>query len=232
MEEPGNTEQQFRQCQECKKVWPLNPRYYKRVAGTQTTFRQTCKKCEYKEKKAKKIASIETNAVAEFSRRASMGGSRIPHSSELLEGVMNYFGGVNGFASLLVKQYFEAPAGGRLRTSILDTIVKLTVKNTAQGGARKPVNLYSDEELEAEISKRLEEAVVTINGRTYINGQAEKIEEATVPALPDPNSGGDIQLPTGRIEGTPGGIEREADRSLEAIQANRKAMGVPSVPGQ
>lgn len=213
-----------RQCEDCKILLPVEKKYFGRVPGTQDTYKFICKKCERIRRNAAKVTAIETKAVDSFLDKVTLGGSRVPHSAELLESLMGYFGGVNGFAAMMMKQYFEAKPGSRLRNSILESIVRLTVKNTDQGGARKPVTLYSDEELEAEINKRLQDAVVVIQGKRVINGEVHQDQQP--PALPDPGQGCDIQLPVRGTEGTPGGIEREADRSLEAIQAYREAVGV------
>ncbi len=95
--------------------------------------------------------------------QARVGGANIPHPSEMLEVLMSYFGGVAGFANVYMKQYFDAPPGGAFRTKLLDTIVRLTSSNTAMGGAKKPLTLWSDEELDEELTKRLTEAAKILN---------------------------------------------------------------------
>ena len=52
---------------------------------------------------------VEHEAMTSFLRQTSSGGENIPHSSEVLERVMLYLGGVNGFAGCLVKQMFDSP---------------------------------------------------------------------------------------------------------------------------
>ena len=217
----------LRQCEECQKALPLTMKYFPRVAGTQDTFQFVCKSCKAEKKKKARLQQIEATAVTAFTERATVGGSNIPHTAELLEGIMNYFGGANGFASLLMKQYFESPPGGRIRNQIIEAVIRLASKNTEQGGARKPVSLLSEEELENEINKRLEQAVLTYGGRRYVNGQAHPEEPHT--ALPAPEHPEYFVLPEGRVAEFAERVEREADRSLEAIQANSAAMGVPPV---
>jgi hypothetical protein len=157
------------------------------------------------------------------------GGNNVPHTAELLESMMHYFGGVNGFASMAMKQYWDSPPGSRMRSSLLEMIVRLAAKNTEQGGARKPIQLYTEEELEGEINKRLEQAVLTYGGRRYLNAPSEEIASIGDPAA----NGPEHQLvPEGRAEDLAGRIEREAHRSLEAIQANAAAVGVSPEPGE
>lgn len=219
-----------RQCEECQKVLPLNLKYFPRVAGTQDTFQFICKSCKAEKKKQARLKHIESAAVSTFTDRATVGGSNIPHTAELLESIMNYFGGANGFASLLMKQYFESPPGSRIRNQIIEAVIRLASKNTEQGGARKPTSLLSEEELETEINKRLEQAVLTYGGRRYVNGQTHPEEPHT--ALPAPEHPEHFVLPEGRVAEFAERVEREADRSLEAIQAHAAAVGVPPVHGE
>jgi hypothetical protein len=219
-----------RQCEECKNVLPLTLKFFPRVPGTQDALQFVCRKCKRAKLQQKKLQRIESGAIDAYISHLTKGGSNIPHTAELLESIMVYFGGSNGFASLLMKQYFESKPGSRIRNSILEMVVRLASKNTEQGGAKKPLALHTEEELEGEINKRLEQAVLTYGGKRYINAPQEETSALTF----GPDSAGPVHLviPDGRVAELAGRIEREADRSLEAIQANSQAMGVPSVPGQ
>ena len=75
---------------------------------------------------------------------------------------MEYFGGVRGFANVYLKQFFDAPSGGAFRTKMLETIVRLTSANTALGGAKKPLELMTDEELESELRRKVLEAAMSL----------------------------------------------------------------------
>jgi hypothetical protein len=217
-----------RQCDTCKRVMPLEKKYFPHIRGGTISFQATCRKCKVKLKREKELARIEGQAVDSFIGRAVRGGSNIPHTAEMLESLMHYFGGANGFASLAMKQYFESPPGGRMRNSILEMIVRLAAKNTEQGGARKPIQLYSEDELEQEINKRLEQAVLVYGGKRYINATPQ--DAATYSGLPAPDDSEHLLVPEGRAEVAASGIEREAHRSLEAIQANAETDGVSPVP--
>jgi len=100
-----------------------------------------------------------------FIASARIGGANVPHSSELLEVLMEYCGGVRGFANIYMKQFYDAAPGGAFRTKMLDTMVRLASANTAMGGAKKPLTLWSEEELETELHERLMEAAFTINAK-------------------------------------------------------------------
>jgi len=141
-----------------------------------------CRRCrnkkfrnERKTKRNKKLEEIERGAVDLFTSAARIGGANIPHSSELLEVLMEYFGGVRGFANAYMKQYYDAPVGGAFRTKMLDSLVRLVVGNTAMGGAKKPLELMSEEELEAELRRQVLEAAMTMQKVEVIDGELQKL---------------------------------------------------------
>ena len=86
--------------------------------GTHNSRTATCPEClrtNAQERVVKQeeatLAGIEEQARRLFTRGASRGGENVPHVSEVLERVMTLFGGSGGFASMLVKQYYDAPSG-------------------------------------------------------------------------------------------------------------------------
>lgn len=103
----------------------------------------------------------------------------------MVEVLYTYFGGVAGFGNAWMKQFYDAPAGGAFRTKMLETIVRLTANNTAMGGAKKPLTLWSEDELEQELQKRVIEAATVINA---------------IPQKETNESVRDLQV----VEGTPG----------------------------
>jgi hypothetical protein len=112
-----------------------------------------------KERRAREMQRLEDDAVDTMLAGAARGGSDIPHSAELLEQVMHCFGGVNGFSNLLMKNYFDCAPGGPQRTKILELITKLVTTNASQGGSKKPLMMWSEDELNAELDARLQQAV-------------------------------------------------------------------------
>lgn len=219
MSEAPKPPEQTRQCDNCKQVKPLTTKHFPRVVGTQHNYQWVCRPCKVKVKQQAQMERMERNAIGTYLSRTVSGGSNIPHTAELLEGIMHYFGGANGFASLVMKQYFESAPGSRMRNSLLEMVVRLASKNTEQGGAKKPIDLYSEEELEQEIDKRLRQAVMTYGGVRHIDVQEEKSDSTDAA----PNGPDHFELPTGRVEELAERANREAHRSLEALQANREA---------
>lgn len=173
-------------------------------------FHARCRKCRNKKERSarkkktnKKLEEIERGAVDLFISSARLGGANIPHSSELLEVVMEYFGGVRGYANVFMKQYYDSPAGGAFRTKMLDSLMRLVVGNTAMGGAKKPLELMSEEELEAELRRQVLEAAMSMQKVEVVDGQSVPNLPLVEPDLQD-NPGAVPAVSTDRPAGSPG----------------------------
>lgn len=167
---------EYRACVKCGKSHELTPAHWHK---SKDGFHARCRACRNKQVKAdrltksqKKLVEIEKGAVDLFIAAARVGGTNIPHSSELLECMMKYFGGVEGFSRAFMKQFFDAPAGGAFRTKQLDSLLRLIVNNTAMGGAKKPLELMTEEELEAQYRRDVLAAAMAIK----VNGKQARIE--------------------------------------------------------
>lgn len=193
-----------RACSKCGKQYPLTEEFWHRSKGA---FHTRCRKCRNKKQKdgrtiraQKKLAEIERGAVDTFIAAARVGGTNVPHSAELLEVAMKYFGGVEGFVTAFMKQFYDAPAGGAFRTKQLDSILRLITQNTAMGGAKKPLELMTEEELEAQYRRDVLAAAMSIK----VNGSPVRIESdesvRNVPVVePDTRgyvAGGLSEIPT------------------------------------
>ena len=181
-------------CTHCGRSYPLTKQYWHVSKGE---FHSRCRKCRNKKQKdgrvirsQKKLAEIERGAVDTFIAVSRVGGTNIPHSAELLEVAMKYFGGVEGFITAFMKQYYDAPAGGAFRTKQLDSILKLITANTAMGGAKKPLELMTEEELEAQYRRDVLAAAMSIK----VNGQPARLEDHAnvrdVPVVDNLQAGG------------------------------------------
>jgi hypothetical protein len=208
-------------CVDCGGSFPAGKDHFRsRKDGTLDSRCLTCRARKNRGKRVKEkqrdMKAIEAGAANSFVKAASRGGENIPHSSELLEGLMNYFGGCSGFAAMMVKQYFDAPPGGAHRTKLLEGIVRLVTKNTELGGAKKPMTQWTDEELEAELDARLRTLAMNMDGsllRVQISPQNPEDLAAALNQL----SG---QVPAIAAQGVAGGASRAPHRSIEAIPAD------------
>jgi hypothetical protein len=206
-----------RTCSICGNEFPLDKEHFRwRVQDGKGYFTAECKYCISKEKKKARLRAkarqkaaldkIEAAGVDLFCASSLNGGSNIPHTAELVERVFGYFGGVGGFSSVLVKQYFDSPPGGTARNRLLETMCRLVTKNVESGGAKKPLQLWSEEELEQELSQRLNEAVSSFKGVT-VDGKAQEVRRIEAApesdASPDSESRGHDAVPAGLDQGSP-----------------------------
>jgi hypothetical protein len=173
----------YKTCVACGRSFPANEsNFHKSKDG----LHSKCKRCRNKaatlgrKRKANaRLEKIERGAVRLFTDAATIGGAHIPHSSELLEVLMEYFGGVRGFANAWMKQFYDAPPGGAFRTKMLDSVGKLVTANTALGGAKKPLALWDDDELEDELRTRLMAAARIIPALEVTHGEKASADPAT-----------------------------------------------------
>lgn len=170
------------------------------------------------------LSKIEESGVDLYAQLAMAGGSNIPHTAEVLERVFQYFGGVAGFSAILVKQYYDSPAGGSARSRLLETIVRLVTKNVEAGGAKKPLALWTEDELEAELEQRFAQAMTTYRGVT-VDGKAKALEASNPEGCAgdsEPDAEPDA-VPEGRNQGTPSGDSGEEAGGVEALPPDADA---------
>jgi hypothetical protein len=173
-----------RTCSICGQDKPLDKANFRwRVQDGHGYFTGECKVCIARaktisreraaDKRRQALQKIEEVGVDAFVKSTLHGGSNIPHTAELVERVFQYFGGVGGFSAVLVKQYWDSPPGGSARSRLLETMCRLVTKNVESGGAKKPLQLWSEDELEQELEERMAEAVASFKGIT-IDATQEK----------------------------------------------------------
>lgn len=227
-------------CAICGREQPLDKEHYRyRIQGGKGYFTAECRDCIKKAKEQSRerknakrqqaMEDIEKAGVDVFLATVSKGGSNIPHTAEVVERVMSYFGGVAGFSSVMVKQYWDSDPGGSQRNKLLETLCRLISKNVESGGAKKPLQLWSEEELEDELNKRLTEAVAGFNGVTI-----DASPEETPPSLPAPNPSParPDAVPAGLNQGIAGGTAGQANRSVAAVPAKPESGSGTQQPGE
>ncbi len=208
-------------CVACGRSFPRTEQYFHK---SKDGLHSRCKQCRNKDgkrvrqrKASAKLDKIERGAVKLFTEAATIGGAHIPHSSELVEIFMEYFGGARGFGAAFMKQFYDAPPGGAFRTKMLDSVVRLVKDNTVIGGAKKPLELMSEDELIAELNTRVLQAAMNIANERTINGavlpNVPVVEgivgrqlARSVPAIPSGN-GPDDGVPDAAVDST-GGVLR------------------------
>lgn len=136
-------------------------RYFDRDSQSKDGFKKICKACRSEQAALhesadalKQLQHIDRSILRRLAN-ARPGGPNVPHSADLLERIYTIIGGANGMAALLMKTFMQAAPGSPTQQKILAQIMALTHQNTEVGGAKKPVDLLSDEEVDAEIERLL-----------------------------------------------------------------------------
>ena len=221
-----------RVCHDCGKAFP-DEAFQIPESGKKSPRCHDCRKAKKsakrKQERQRTMGDIESRAVESFTATAISGGQNIPHSCEVLERVMEYFGGVSGFSSLLVKQYFDSPPGSSQRAKMLEAILRLVVKNTEAGGAKKPLGQWTDEELESELDSRLRVIAVQYQGRIVDGTLAQEEAAGTATAAIGIT---DERLSGRPAEGDSGRTRRKKDRGAKALPADPEAGGDARQPGE
>jgi hypothetical protein len=97
---------------------------------------------------------------------ASLGA---PHPAELTEKLFDRWGGLDSFVDQIWNEYNMIPPGKQARMKVLETIIRLTVQNADMGGAKKPMELMTTEEVIAERDRMI--AIAALNMQPRIDNQ-------------------------------------------------------------
>ena len=208
------------------------PATSKHFAVREGQLRNVCRICKAKMKKAeqerkkertaKELTRVEQRGMDIYARLAATGGTNVPHSADVVEKIIEYFGGTSGFAAMLVKQFYDSPAGSSVRNKLLETVCRLVQSNVDSGGAKKPLSLWTEEELEQELNDRFRAALLEKHSLVYD-------EEKTPRRLPanDTDAALDNSSPEDGDEESPERAEGEAAGGAEAIPTDPPAASDP-----
>ncbi len=157
-----------RHCYSCDKELPLTPKWFAHRARNRPPYSETCRKCEETSKQEfalqvqdtlpSLLQQVQGYSVDLIANEAIRQSNEIPHSAELLESIMRTFGGVENFGKMFAAHFWQCEPGKAQRTKMLMTVASLILKNSEQGGAKKPIDLWTDEELDTEIQRRMNES--------------------------------------------------------------------------
>jgi hypothetical protein len=154
-----------RECGEVREDTPLNfPRFRKEhvLCLSCVVAHKRRRREQEAELRSRKMAAIESEAIDTMLKGVKTGGASVPHSAELLEQTMEYFGGVNGFSAMILKQFFDSKPGSPNRTKLLEMVTRLVTTNADQGGSKKPLVMWSEDELQEELDARILECATQI----------------------------------------------------------------------
>ena len=157
-------EKEMRMCQDCAQEFEFTELSFpvfkkaRNVCVHCVSKRKSRKKAEENERRQSVMQKTEEQILNTYCKEVRQGGSKIPHSAELLESLLRLCGGTDGLSASIMKQLFNAPPGGAMRSKALDMITRLVQSNTEVGGDRKALELWNEEELQDELETKLKEA--------------------------------------------------------------------------
>lgn len=129
---------------------------FDRDCNKEDGFKDVCKKCRAKLHKEGKIALDQTKAEAlqkiedegvRVLESLGTGGSFAPHIEELLEAVMEPFGGVRGYAKHLYAEYLACPVGSQRRAKYHHMITELINRVSKMELAEKRLEMMEDNDV-------------------------------------------------------------------------------------
>ena len=210
-------------CNGCGAATPLDEFAITRE-GNRGTRCRTCRAAHQAKKAVKRqertLDDIEKAAIDLFRKGASAGGENVPHVSEVLERVMTLFGGSGGFASAMVKQYFDAAPGSATRTKMLETITKLTAQASELGATKKPLEFWTDAELEEELDKRIAH-VLPFRVLDHAEKQTSRAEVVGLPGVSESEGEpDDYEIPAEAVDGAASGDLLETDRGDQDVSSD------------
>jgi hypothetical protein len=232
---------QDRVCETCGVRQPLTDQHFK---PTEVGFSKRCLTCRKKaakeeakqdrRRRAAALAKVEADGVDFWLSQVKAGGSNIPHSAEVVERVVEYFGGTSGFSAMLVKQYYDAAPGGSTRSRLLETICRLISKNVDQGGVKRPLAMWSEDELEQELQTRFAAAVRVVQGEV-VSDEAKRPKKKAPRGLPAPDTPVAPSLESvreGRTQEPAKRASRAKDRGAQALPPEPEPRSDPRLHGE
>lgn len=166
---------EIRKCSICGEEKPLTREYF-RSNGSDKPFRYECKACEKtkndlqkhdakrQEILDKRVETAKRAVLMESLSALTRSAKTAPHPVELIELLSAGFGGLDGYANEWHAHFRMTEPGGPQRTRLLQDFARLVVNNAAMGGAQKPLDYYTEEELEKELQERMQSIALRLIG--------------------------------------------------------------------
>jgi len=166
------------ECRECALEFPLTLDHWHRDAAERTGFRTICKACRKKKIETARdttiidaVGRLDTRIVESLAATPTDKFSRIPHSAEIFESIMELFGGPKGFAMHYMATFASSKPGSSIRQKMLRDMLLLSNKVTEMGASTKDLRELSQEELEHEMTEVISIAMNTVEVADIYNGE-------------------------------------------------------------
>ena len=174
-----------KECNRCRVMYPLMKDFWHRNNHSTDGFRNTCRMCRSEEVEEKRkedidsrIKTLEEGGI-DILGQLTQGGSEVPHMAETFQRIMEAFGGPGGFAQQLIATYYRAAPGSQLRQRIMSDIMRLNVKVSDSGAAKRSLEEVTSEELDDAMEKKMREFIVPEINTSYISPKNAEEEQET-----------------------------------------------------
>lgn len=164
----------------CRAELPASAMHFDRDRSQPDGFKSVCKMCRAEQAQenenreiAERVDKLDSQS-AKLLEMVTQPGAKVPHLNELFERVMEVYGGAAGFAKHYLANYLMAPPGSAVRQKHLDAVIRMGVQVTTSGGARKPLDIMSDEELE-KLANEQAKRLLLFDPDKQIDGEAKKV---------------------------------------------------------
>ena len=142
-------------CSKCQEYLPKTASYFDRDNHAADGFRDICKQCRAENKQleenkeiAERVDRLDEATAKVLDIILSDNYTPLPHVGEVYQSLIGVFGGAQGYAQHFMANYLMAKPGSSTRQKQLDTILRMSMKATELGAAKKPLEMMTEEELE------------------------------------------------------------------------------------
>jgi len=174
-----------KECKRCHVLYPLDKNFWHRNNHASDGFRNTCRMCRSEEVEDKRREAIDQRITAleeggiDILGKLTRGGSEVPHMAETFQRIMEAFGGPGGFAQQLIATYYRAAPGSQLRQRIQSDIIRLNIKVSESGAAKRSLEEITTEELDDAMKKKMKEILTTEVNTSYVSPEYAEEEKKT-----------------------------------------------------
>lgn len=123
---------------------------------------------------AKRVDEMMLNLCESLAEEPMSDFDELPNIGALTQAVLRPFGGAQGIALQMASTYLSSPPGSPVRQKMLSLLVKMDTEASKLGYAKKPMEMMSDDELQAYIAEKERRALRLADG----NPESEEAEEA------------------------------------------------------
>jgi hypothetical protein len=134
----------------CRRQLLQTEEYFPRDGAEWSDYCHQCLRLERLEQENVRLLTERQRSVEQGLAKIADGSLGAPALAETAELLTNAFGGVKEYALEVRRQYRNSEKGSYGRTRILELVARVITENSKQGGAKRPLEAMTEQELEQE----------------------------------------------------------------------------------